>query len=49
MFCLKIYYGDWRNFNGYTKTVVHQWLKESCSEAVASRLRAPASIARADQ
>jgi hypothetical protein len=47
MFCLKIYYEDWKNFNDYTKTVMHQWLNESCSEAVASRLEGRAAIERA--
>jgi hypothetical protein len=46
MFCLKIYYEDWKNFNDYTKTVIHQWLSESCSEAVTSRLKGRAATAR---
>jgi hypothetical protein len=46
MFCLKIYYEDWKNFNNYTKIVMRQWLNESCSEAVASRLEGRAANAR---
>ncbi|MGD2124668.1 MAG: hypothetical protein PVG99_01220 [Desulfobacteraceae bacterium] len=49
MFCLKVVYEDWRNFNDYTKKVMHQWLNESCSEAVACRLRGHATLMRAEK
>ena len=45
MFCLKIYHEDWTTFNDYTRTVIHQWLNNSRSDAVAVRLKAQAQMA----